>query len=277
MRKVYQRIIFTNNTNRNKIQRIFNYLFRKNTFVVERLIGTGGSGMVYSGYGVYDNKPVAIKIAVRNNWTTVPNEIMYMKRLRRVKQVMKLVQYDVKDRPKYTMVMKRWPNSEDLYCYINRGCTIDETETKRLFVQILDIVSILRKFKVFHRDLKDENFMVNLDDKKLFVIDFGSATEWIDEHEYTEFEGTRLYCPPEWILNGRYRAESATVWSLGIMLYAMLVGNIPFHCKSDIIRRRIYYPSRLSIDARRIIDDCLTLDPSSRISLKNLVAHEWLK
>ncbi|RMB94936.1 hypothetical protein DUI87_28597 [Hirundo rustica rustica] len=77
------------------------------------------------------------------------------------------------------------------------------------------------------------------------LIDFGCGT-FLQEQAYTQFAGTRLYSPPEWICLGYYHGHAATVWSLGVLLYVMVCGSLPFQEDRDIVWQQLFFTRQLS-------------------------------
>jgi len=96
---------------------------------------------------------------------------------------------------------------------------------------------------------------------------------------YISILGTRVYSPPEWIKFRRYRGDGLTVWSLGILLYDMVCGDIPFETDAQIkLAHLSFRPElRLSNDVIDCIKRCLTVSTSERITLAQLKSHPWLK
>merc|ERR1719367_2569262 len=129
-------------------------------------------------------------------------------------------------------------NSSDLFDFITEQGPLSEKLGKTMFSEIVNTVIQCRDSGVLHRDIKDENILVDLNTMKTKLIDFGSGCFYNHQTQrkkiFEEFRGTRVYSPPEWFQLGEYTGDGLTVWSLGILLYDMLCGDIPYATDREI-------------------------------------------
>jgi serine/threonine protein kinase len=258
----------------------------KRTFLdlyeVYNVIGVGGGGMVYSGRRIADKLPVAIKRVMREKvkrWETVqgyqvPQEIALMLRCYGHPGVIRLVDwYECLD--SFILIMERPERAVDLFDYIREVGRINETEAARIFSSVLDATQHIMACGVVHRDLKDENIIMNRDTGEAKIIDFGCGT-LLRENAYRDFSGTPEFYPPEWFTTREYFARTAAVWSLGVLLFDMLQGEIPFKQKEKIVENNPSYKHSLSPEAKHLVQWLMSTDPKNRPTMEDIVNHPWL-
>lgn len=273
-------------TQAQSVSRTFEVAYR-----VGPILGKGGFGTVYQGVRVEDGMNVAIKHVARNkvtDWAVlagrrVPAELKLLHKVQKVPGVVRLLDfYERSD--SFIIVMEKPSNCKDLFDVITEKKVLEEGVARNIFRQVVETVMACHARGVVHRDIKDENILVDTVTGRIKLIDFGSGAE-LQEEPYTDFDGTRVYAPPEWILLGSYHGPAAATWSLGVLLYDMVCGDIPFEKDEQICSGRLDFRphnsrarSRAPVSSlcRDLVRRCLTLSPQHRVRLEDILLHPWL-
>jgi serine/threonine protein kinase len=189
--------------------------------------------------------------------------------------------YDVvEDSDSYCIVSEYSPC--DLLEYVNRARGVPEHECKVLFSQLVSAVGFLHdECHIVHRDLKLENVLLDRN-RNIRLIDFGFAKSFADtQNMFLSRCGSPAYIAPE-VVAGQPYTTAVDVWSLGVMLYAMATGALPFDAPdADSMLAQIAiieprFPPSLSADLTGLLAAMLQKDGARRISLAQVREHPWL-
>ncbi|XP_036439779.1 serine/threonine-protein kinase pim-2-like [Colossoma macropomum] len=261
----------------------------KSHYVVGDKLGQGGFGSVFKGRRVSDGLQVAIKFVSKRKTgrylyspvesKAVPAEVALMQIMSQppvCKNIVQLIEWF--DEPqRYILILERPDPCMDLESFLKKqGNCMDEDVARAIMVQAVEAASQCSKRGVLHRDLKGDNFLINTDTLVVKLIDFGCG-DLIKKTPYDRYAGTFRYCPPEFFVQGSYDADPATVWSLGVLLFRMVYGNLPFASKFETMVGIFVFKDGLSKECRNLIAWCLEWLPSKRPSLQQIKQHEWFE
>lgn len=238
-------------------------------------IGRGGFGVVYYGTIKETGEKVAIKESRDASYRGgMPREVEILQAANGVPGVVRLLDwYETSDMygPQYIMVMSTFPDGCcDLFDYLSTN-VLSFDKARLLMGKIVTIVYNLYKLNIIHGDIKDENVIIDKNTDEPMLIDFGAAS-FLKPGGYTDNRGTLQFNPPEWFVYCRYHGGPSTVWSLGILFYALINGgHVPFSAESEIVNKEANFPSWWQKDTVQLIKDMLIKDPANRITLEDLM------
>ncbi|ORZ12405.1 kinase-like domain-containing protein [Absidia repens] len=170
----------------------------------------------------------------------------------------------------------------DLFECIERHHNFEESVAKMIFKQIVDCVAHLDHLGICHRDIKDENFVID-HQFKVKMIDFGSSVLLPRHYGHTnktylfeKFYGTVSFASPEILMGQRYRAEPAEIWSLGVLLYTLLFGEVPFSGPHAAVAGQCVPPKlKVSSKCLHLLSCLLDPHPDRRPTIHQVLMHPW--
>uniref|UniRef100_A0A9J8C2Y4 Maternal embryonic leucine zipper kinase n=1 Tax=Cyprinus carpio carpio TaxID=630221 RepID=A0A9J8C2Y4_CYPCA len=253
-------------------------------YEVYETIGSGGFAKVKLGRHILTGEKVAIKIMEKkdlgDDLPRVKTEIEAMKNLSH-QHVCRLY-HVIETSSKIYMVLEYCPGGE-LFDYIIAKDRLSEEETRVFFRQIISALAYVHSKGYAHRDLKPENLLID-ENHNLKLIDFGLCAKPKGGLglELLTCCGSPAYAAPELIQGKAYIGSEADVWSMGVLLYALLCGFLPFDDDNymvlyrKITRGKYSNPHWLSPASILLLNQMMQVDPKRRLTVKQLLDHPWV-
>ncbi|KAK9484413.1 kinase-like domain-containing protein [Lipomyces starkeyi] len=163
----------------------------------------------------------------------------------------------------------------DLFDYIELRTNMEEAECRSIFYQVASAVDHLHKVGVVHRDIKDENIILD-GDGNIKLIDFGSAA-YLKNGPFTVFVGTIDYAAPEVLRGQSYGGREQDVWAAGILLYTIMYKENPFYDSNEIINSELRIPYRMSAESENLMRRMLNREVARRPTMEEVLKDPWLK
>uniref|UniRef100_A0A8C1IVG6 BR serine/threonine kinase 2 n=1 Tax=Cyprinus carpio TaxID=7962 RepID=A0A8C1IVG6_CYPCA len=249
---------------------------------LEKTLGKGQTGLVKLGVHCVTCQKVAIKIVNREKLSEsvlmkVEREIAILKLIEHP-HVLKL--HDVYENKKYLYLVLEHVSGGELFDYLVKKGRLTPKEARKFFRQIISALDFCHSHSICHRDLKPENLL--LDEKNnIRIADFGMASLQVGDSLLETSCGSPHYACPEVIRGEKYDGRKADVWSCGVILFALLVGALPFD--DDNLRNLLekvklgvfHMPHFIPPDCQNLLRGMIEVDSGNRLTLELIQKHTW--
>ncbi|XP_073839591.1 BRSK family serine/threonine-protein kinase sugar-free frosting isoform X3 [Musca autumnalis] len=250
---------------------------------LEKTLGKGQTGLVKLGVHCVTGKKVAIKIINREKLS----ESVLMKVEREI-AIMKLIDHphvlglsEVYENKKYLYLILEHVSGGELFDYLVKKGRLTPKEARKFFRQIISALDFCHSHSICHRDLKPENLL--LDEKNnIKIADFGMASLQPAGSMLETSCGSPHYACPEVIRGEKYDGRKADVWSCGVILYALLVGALPFDDDNlrqllEKVKRGVFHiPHFVPPDCQSLLRGMIEVNPERRLTLAEINRHPWV-
>uniref|UniRef100_A0A3Q3BGC5 non-specific serine/threonine protein kinase n=1 Tax=Kryptolebias marmoratus TaxID=37003 RepID=A0A3Q3BGC5_KRYMA len=253
-------------------------------YEIERTIGKGNFAVVKLATHVITKAKVAIKIVDK---TQLDDE--NLKKIFREVQIMKLLKhphiirlYQVMETEKMIYLVTEFASGGEIFDHLVAHGRMAEKDARKKFKQIVAAVHFCHCRNIVHRDLKAENLLLdhNLNIK---IADFGFSNIFSRGQLLKTWCGSPPYAAPELFEGKEYDGPKVDIWSLGVVLYVLVCGALPFdgstlqNLRARVLSGKFRIPFFMSTDCEYLIRHMLVLEPSRRLTMEQICKNKWMR
>ncbi|XP_073466608.1 MAP/microtubule affinity-regulating kinase 3 isoform X11 [Aquarana catesbeiana] len=248
-----------------------------------KTIGKGNFAKVKLARHILTGREVAIKIIDK----TQLNPTSLQKLFREVR-IMKILNhpnivklFEVIETEKTLYLIMEYASGGEVFDYLVAHGRMKEKEARSKFRQIVSAVQYCHQKHIVHRDLKAENLLLDAD-MNIKIADFGFSNEFTVGNKLDTFCGSPPYAAPELFQGKKYDGPEVDVWSLGVILYTLVSGSLPFdgqnlkELRERVLRGKYRIPFYMSTDCENLLKRFLVLNPTKRGTLEQIMKDRWI-
>ncbi|XP_047287347.1 MAP/microtubule affinity-regulating kinase 3 isoform X20 [Pan paniscus] len=248
-----------------------------------KTIGKGNFAKVKLARHILTGREVAIKIIDK----TQLNPTSLQKLFREVR-IMKILNhpnivklFEVIETEKTLYLIMEYASGGEVFDYLVAHGRMKEKEARSKFRQIVSAVQYCHQKRIVHRDLKAENLLLDAD-MNIKIADFGFSNEFTVGGKLDTFCGSPPYAAPELFQGKKYDGPEVDVWSLGVILYTLVSGSLPFdgqnlkELRERVLRGKYRIPFYMSTDCENLLKRFLVLNPIKRGTLEQIMKDRWI-
>ncbi|XP_052809051.1 uncharacterized protein LOC128237508 isoform X1 [Mya arenaria] len=263
-----------------KKKKVGNYLLGK-------IIGEGAFSKIRQGLHIIAREKVAVKIVPKKAVLLrefvkrgVRREAMLLQRLEH-QNIVRL--YEIMETENSYYLVLEYAEGGEFIKYLSHRGRLDEAESRKFLRQMAAAVDHMHSSNITHRDLKLENLLLDID-KNIKVIDFGVSNVFYGDSSLSTQCGSPVYAAPEMFCNRKY-GPAVDIWSMGVCLYAMVTGKLPFVPEPtnnitmlhSLILQGAHIPDTLSDGSANLLARMLALEVYYRITIDEVLSHPWVQ
>ncbi|XP_070000793.1 serine/threonine-protein kinase SIK3 homolog isoform X2 [Penaeus vannamei] len=252
-------------------------------YQIEKTIGKGNFAVVKLATHTITKSKVAIKIIDKTkidaeNLRKILREIEILKKLRHP-YIIRL--YEVMETERKIFLVTEYASYGELFDYVVNNGRMIEKEARTKFMQIVAALRYCHKRGIVHRDLKAENLLLDKD-LNIKLADFGFSNFYTPGVLLSTWCGSPPYAAPELFEGKAYDGPKADIWSLGVILYVLVCGYLPFDAntlqtlRSIVVAGKFRIPFFMSAECENLITKMLQVDPDRRLSIERIMQHKWI-
>ncbi|XP_021704678.1 MAP/microtubule affinity-regulating kinase 3 isoform X22 [Aedes aegypti] len=248
-----------------------------------KTIGKGNFAKVKLAKHVPTSKEVAIKIIDKTQLNASSLQKLY-----REVRIMKLLDhpnivklFQVIETEKTLYLVMEYASGGEVFDYLVLHGRMKEKEARAKFRQIVSAVQYCHQKRIIHRDLKAENLLLD-SEMNIKIADFGFSNQFTPGSKLDTFCGSPPYAAPELFQGRKYDGPEVDVWSLGVILYTLVSGSLPFdgatlrELRERVLRGKYRIPFYMSTDCENLLKKFLVLNPAKRASLESIMKDKWM-